>query len=162
MLHDQPLGVHQVIRRYATHLVGFGYLRIPAVRPHVDAFDLVFVNRLSPISLIRVQRYVEEDDRPVGRFFLDLAEIGQVADTRHAPTRPEVEQNHLPLELAQRYGLVVEIREGEFGRGLSGLQLQGSIQNRLDGLIVFRMRVDLLGTLPTCAGPLQSLHCHCA
>ena len=76
ILHDQPLGVHQVIRRDATYLVGSGYFRIPAVRPHVDAFDLVFVNRLAPILLIRVQRYVDEDNRPARRLFLDLAEIG--------------------------------------------------------------------------------------
>ena len=90
----------------------------------MDAFDFVFINRLSPSGLILVQRQVEDDDRQSRRLFLDFAEIGQVNDTRPAPTRPEIEQNHLTLELVQRYGLAVEVVEGKSRRGVPGLQLE--------------------------------------
>ena len=54
-LYDQSLGVHQVIRRQGIHLVGLSHVRAPAVvRAHMDTFDLVFINRLSPSGLIRV------------------------------------------------------------------------------------------------------------
>ena len=104
----------------------------------MNAFDSVFGNGPSPSGFILVQRQVEEDDRQSSRFSLDFAEIGQVNDTRPAPTRPEIEQNHLAFELTQRYGLTVEVVEGKVGRRLPRLQLQGLIYNCLDGLVVFR------------------------
>ena len=120
-LHDQPLRIDQVIRGQGVHLIGLGHVRAKAVRPHMDAFDSVFGDGPSPSVLVLVQRQVEDDDRQGSRLFLDCAEIGQVNDARSAPTCPEVEQNYFALELAQRYGLTVEVVEGESRRGVPGL-----------------------------------------
>ena len=87
----------------------------------MDAFDFVFGDGPSPSGFILVQRHVEEDDRQSIRFLLDFADIGQVNDTRPAPTRPEIEQNRLAFELTQRYGLTVEVVESESRRGLPRL-----------------------------------------
>ena len=44
----------------------------------MDAFELVFVNRFSPSSIVCVYRQVEEDDRQGRCLFLDFRECSSV------------------------------------------------------------------------------------
>ena len=88
------------------------------MRPHVDAFDPVFGDGFAPGGIAFVQRDIEEHDLLVSHLRFDLPEKSQVADTRPAPTCPEIQEYRLLFELTQGYWLAVEVGEGKVGGGL--------------------------------------------
>ena len=125
------------------NLVQLSHRRLPAARSvDVDAGQAVLIDRLVPL-VGRVQRDVQKDHLLVAGLLFDLFQIGYCPDAGTAPTRPKVQENRLPSEIAQGDALALEIVEGEVGRGLAGFELGCFPHDLLDGLGVFGIGVVL-------------------
>ena len=111
----------------------------------MDAFDLVFGNRLLPSFLIVVQRDVEEDDRLLGHLCFDFLYIGQIADTRPHQLVQKSMNTAFPLNWFSDTGWPSRSSSVKSGAGYPGCRTSALANVALDSFDVVGIAVVRVG-----------------